>query len=395
MLAILGPALAIVGTVLAVASVGAHVAGPVFVVGMAITLLYGLRPRRRPHETRVFCNIGRVWIPKVGTIRARDVVGATTARFGNHVTLMLAHKRRKSPVFIEVADEGELRDICKSLGIGHHGFGSVDVPVRQTGADKLRYIVHPATLAVIIAAFLASGETQATLASWATMFGMLAGMVGIITLATPPPKIRVTSSGVYLATKDGQAFAPFSSIKRITLSKDAIVVELRTAEDTSVIWRVDATQATWRRQLASRAELEQLVAQIQAAVDRAHGKFVVKPEPETALAQLRRAEGEPLRAWLARIDTLNIGATAYREASIEEPELWALLEDPEAAADTRAAAARVLARAAPDELKVRVANVLATERNERTRARIAASLDERALELEEEEEHSQVHVLKS
>jgi len=64
----------------------------------------------------------------------------------------------------------------------------------------------------------------------------------------------------------------------------------------------------------------------------------------------------------------------YRALSAEPPELWALLEDPEAPADVRAAAARVLHRVDKDALRVRVVEVLATVRDEDTRTRIADSI---------------------
>jgi hypothetical protein len=61
-----------------------------------------------------------------------------------------------------------------------------------------------------------------------------------------------------------------------------------------------------------------------------------------------------------------------------------LLEDADASPNARAAAARLLSRVAPDELRVRVADVLLTIRDERARVRIASTFDEDALAQEEQ-----------
>ncbi len=391
--AVLGPTLVIAGILFGLAST--HTSVVLLLMGVMATLVHGLRPRRRPRKTRVFCNLGGLAVAGVGKIRARDIVGATTARFGDHVSLMLAHKKRKSPIILELDSETALLAICKSLGIGHHGFGSVEVPVKATGVDSLRHASYAATLAAIVCAIATRHDSQDGFASLALMMLFAAIVLALANVVTPQPKIRMTSNGVFLPTREGVAFAPFNAIENIDILPHAIVTSVRTDAKMPVLWQVDVSRSWWRRQGSTQAELEHLVAQIRAAVDRAHGKFLPKTEPENALAKLRRAAGEPIRAWLARLDTLTAGAGSYREMSVEQPELWTLLEDPEAEADTRAAAARVLSRSAGSELKVRVANVLATERNERTRARIAASLDDDALTREEEAEQAERAYTKS
>jgi len=116
-------------------------------------------------------------------------------------------------------------------------------------------------------------------------------------------------------------------------------------------------------------------AQIRAASDRAHGKFRTKSAPEALANRLARKENESDADWYARLDTLTISA-GYRALSADPAEIWTLFEDPEAPADVRAGAARVLRRIDKDTLRVRVKDVLATVRDKETRVRIADSIEE-------------------
>jgi len=126
----------------------------------------------------------------------------------------------------------------------------------------------------------------------------------------------------------------------------------------------------------TREELEHLTAQLRAASDRAHGRFRTKTAPEALASRLARNDGEKDADWHARLDTLAMGGGGYRALAVDPAELWALLEDPEAPADVRAGAARVLRRIDKDILRVRVKDVLATVREPETRARIADSIEE-------------------
>ena len=68
----------------------------------------------------------------------------------------------------------------------------------------------------------------------------------------------------------------------------------------------------------------------------------------TGRVDVLRRNGESPRDWLARLDvtgqTLAAGA-GYRGTTLDSEDLWAILEDPEAEPDLRAAAARVLRHA--------------------------------------------------
>jgi hypothetical protein len=89
--------------------------------------------------------------------------------------------------------------------------------------------------------------------------------------------------------------------------------------------------------------------------------------------------GEGTRAWLERIDAAATSLAergAYRRADLSPHDLWTALEDPDAPAPLRAAAARVLARIVPDEARTRIGLVLAGERDADARARIRVALEE-------------------
>ena len=102
------------------------------------------------------------------------------------------------------------------------------------------------------------------------------------------------------------------------------------------------------------------------------------PEIPASLAILSpRDEGK--RAWLERIDVTAAAMAqgeGYRRAGVEPRDLWAALESPDAPATLRAAAARILARIAPEEAGDRIARALAMEHDRDTRTRIRVALEE-------------------
>ena len=88
-----------------------------------------------------------------------------------------------------------------------------------------------------------------------------------------------------------------------------------------------------------------LMKQIMSASARARGLGDSKKDVTGRVDALRR-NGESPRDWLARLDMagrmLEASTAGYRGHTLDTEDLWAILEDPEAEADLRAAAARVL-----------------------------------------------------
>jgi len=286
---------------------------------------------------------------------------------------MLAHKKRKNPIFLDLPNDDALAHVSKSLGLGHHGFGVVGVGVRRVPAAIQSYISNVVALGLITAWMLVDSYAMVELLRPLTMLAlMLCAITFIIRAFSVAPKLTLTSGGVFLT--DG-TFIPFNSIERVDNRGGTLDLGVR----------LQKVEPSRMRGCVNAEELAHVVSQVRAASERAHGNFVIKHEPP-ALEQLRRAPGEKLRDWLGRIDTLGVGTVGYRTAEIDPAELWTILEDPEADVDLRTASARLLARVAPKEAQVRVDNVLETVRDAHVRVRIEASVDDAALEEQEREE---------
>ena len=339
-------------------------------LGVATVLGWDLRFRRGARDRTIVCKPGSIRAG-FGLIHARDLEGATTARVGDHVALVLAHRgRRRHPIILELPDETALETVCKSLGIGHHGFGHIDfatLPSREEGYSR---VFNAITMAAVLSLFV---EALIPLGMGVLVLSLVVlACLAFVRLTMPPPFARITSGGVFLPTG---MFVPFPSIEDVQLLANEIVFKVRTDRGLPEL-RFPIGAVKYARQGMTRAELEHMVHQIRAASDRAHGKFRTKTEPEALAARLARKENENDADWHARLDTVAMAGAGYRALAADPAELWALLEDPEAPPDVRAGAARVLRRVDKETLRVRVKDVLATERDKATRARIADSIEE-------------------
>jgi hypothetical protein len=129
----------------------------------------------------------------------------------------------------------------------------------------------------------------------------------------------------------------------------------------------------------SERDVTMLVSQITAASQRARGMGPHKDDVTGRIDVLRRS-GESARDWLVRLDMAGqmlSSGPGYRGNTLDVDDLWAILEDPEAEADLRAAAARVLRHLREPTARVRIDAAVAAVRDEATnkRLRIAISDD--------------------
>ena len=355
-------------------------------VGWLALFAADARPQRRPRQTRVFCKPGVLQIAGGAKIHARDLVGATTARHDDRVSLMLSHRRRRNrPIVLDLPDEAALATVCRALGIGHHGFGFVDMVVAPNAYSWLRLLSAAALVPFALLTFVPSDVADLAVAlAGLGFFGWLIFVLGSVTNGNP--LLRLTPGGVFLprASWNG-AFVGFDRMEEVRRDRDRLLVTTRAQDGSTASIPVQFRTSRWNRFAPTMHEVAHLESQLRAAMDRAHGKAAPERAREAFAAVIERAPGEALRDWLARVDTIAIGAQGYRSSASASPEeLWSLLEDPDASPNARAAAARLLRRVAPDELRVRVADVLSTVRDERARVRIAASYDEDALHQEEQ-----------
>jgi hypothetical protein len=233
-----------------------------------------------------------------------------------------------------------------------------------------------------------SGKAPALLhgTGWAVM--ALAAACGNAALVLTLASAAVPLSGLVLLAMA----IPWSPRPRVTLTQHAVslldVSGLHTVAYRDVVaLDVEPTRVTLRTPAGCLAvptedlleeERDHVRAQIECAAERAHGKGYLPPELPAPLTFLM-ARGESTRAWLERVDaaaaSLGEGG-AYRQVEVGVEDLWIVLESPDAPPSLRVAAARILARVAPRDASVRIGHVLATERDQGTRARIRVALEE-------------------
>jgi hypothetical protein len=381
---------------IALCTVGLLLPLPLLQVGFCTLFAWDLRPRRRPRATTIDCRGGWIRVAGLGVVHARDVLGATTARHEGRFTLLVAHKRRKhTPIIIDVADESALACITKSLGIGHHGFGEVGAVMRRAAADRFGWLTSFLAIPLFICSMVVSDPASQDLVRSMLTLVLMACVFGVVVrLAARRPRVLLTGGGVFLPQASagipvvaGGTFIPFGAIERVESAPDELRIHVAREYGPGPI-RFAISPARWLRQAVSNGELAHILSQIRAASERAHGNYTLKHEAGTLTDLLRRQPSENLREWLARIDTLGVGATGYRATELDQTELWSILEDPEADGDVRAASARVLTRIAPAAARLRVKDVLETVREPAVRTRIAASIDDDALAEEEEIERA-------
>jgi hypothetical protein len=193
-------------------------------------------------------------------------------------------------------------------------------------------------------------------------------MLGLITLLArlvrPPVDERaVTLDPTTLTIEDGgeTRVVAYCDIERVEIDGARVVIVLPAARHEIA---VDGDPA--RRESIARA--------IRDAKERSARRVDEEAAGPRALV---RAPGTPRREWLGRIDALAEMArgAAYRAVGIDEDHLWKVLADEDAEIDARAAAARVLSRAAPDDAaRVRVRVSTGGISDPSTRARIEAAL---------------------
>jgi hypothetical protein len=120
-----------------------------------------------------------------------------------------------------------------------------------------------------------------------------------------------------------------------------------------------------------------LIKQIMSASARARGLGTSKTDVTGRVDVLRR-NGESPRDWLARLDMagrmLEASTAGYRGHTLDTEDLWAVLEDPEAEGDLRAAAARVLRHSPKPETRTRIDAAVAAVRDDVTNRRLRIAI---------------------
>ncbi len=343
---------------------------------LGIAFLFGLPLRKTRHGCREgSVELGNGWVglsagPLSQLITAADVRAASTARTPRGLALAIVRQSPSRPIVLEVTADQQLDAIRRSLHLGYFGFGEIAWPTRMGGGDKLRSFLSALMTfgwgGMALAAACGNGDAFLTLALVVGPISAFA-LLGTLARGSAGPHVSLTAHGVTIFDTTGVRTARYEDIARVDVAALSLI-----------LWTERGTLVIPGEQMLPE-EREHLRAQIECAAARAQGKGPPPPDMPAALASLAPRE-EPRRIWLERIDaaaaTLGDHGGAYRGTEMSLGDLWLALESPDAPPAVRAAAARVLARVAPEEAGVRIQTVLATERDDGTRARIRVALEE-------------------
>ncbi|HVJ90865.1 MAG TPA: hypothetical protein VM580_13765 [Labilithrix sp.] len=346
----------------------------------------------RPRTAELDCGPGYIQV-KGASLRsqrivAKDIVGATTARTASSVLLTLQHRHRAHPITLQLSSEAEAEKIRHALGIGHSGFGVVSWRTQTDSTDRASFVGRIMallwSLATIMMTLGVSSEAGLGVGILFGMFGVVGAMVGLAGLgsASALPTVIMSAEGLRLHTPRGWFTVPYGNVQEIEERGQHIFFKVP-----EPYWSVAVERSHRFAGGPSKNEREVMIAQIKAAAQRAHG-FGPQKNDVTGRVDVLRRNGETARDWLSRLDMAGQMLSAgpgYRGNTLDVEDLWAILEDPDADADLRAAAARVLRHAPTDNARIRIDAAVAAVRDETTnrRLRIAVSddLDEASKEL--------------
>ena len=333
--------------------------------------------QRAPRIAELTLGAGYVDVEKAGArnqrIHAKDIVGATTARTSSGLLLTLMHKKREHPITLEVPDEASAEKVRHALGIGHGGFGVVAWRTLSEGSRRSAFVGR---ILAALASFITVAATLAISPSVGVGIGAIVGMFGFVgailglagLLASPAePSVVMTAEGLRLRTPRGWFALPYDAVQRVDEHPAGLAFTVPEPYRSVLVERAGFLFGG-----PSADDQRVIVAQIRAAALRARGMGPMKNDVTGRVDVLRR-NGEPPRDWLVRLDMAGqmlAAGSGYRGNTLDVEDLWSILEDPEADAELRAAAARVLRHSPKPETRVRIAAAVAAVRDESTHQRL-------------------------
>jgi hypothetical protein len=355
------------------------------VMAVALFHLVGVMPLRqgRVRSTELVTGPGFIEIKKAGTrtqrIDAKSIVGGTTARTKTGILFTLSHAKRDQPIALEVENDADADRIRHALGIGHGGFGSVGWRTTPSSSAKTgfwgRMITFLIGMSIVGLGFFVSHEAAgigALLSGHFALIAMILSLVGWFGRANPP-SVVMAAEGLKVQTKTGWFTVPYDHVQNIEEVKGALRF---TVPPPYHFVDVEASGNLIGTGLGP-DDRDGLIKQILSAAARARGLGASKTDVTGRVDALRR-NGETPRDWLARLDMagrmLETTAAGYRGHTLDHEDLWAILEDPEAEAELRAAAARVLRHSQKPETRPRIDAAVAAVRDESVNRRLRIAI---------------------
>lgn len=344
--------------------------------------MFNLR-QSRTRGAELTCGPGHVTITKAGTrsqkIEARSIVGGTTARTSKGILFTLAHAKRDQPILIEVESEADAEKVRRALGIGHGGFGTVGWRTTPSTGQKSGFVgdlltfVMGTTIAML--GIFAGDEAAGVTAMIGAQFGLITFVLGLLGKFSKPaaPSVEMTAGGLKILTKQGWFTLPYDHV--LGVEEGPGVLYFRVPPPYNLV-EVE-TAGNLRGTGLGAADRDAMVKQLMSASARARGLGPQKNDVTGRLDVLRR-NGESPRDWLARLDMtgrmLESTVAGYRGHTLDAEDLWAILEDPEAEPELRAAAARVLRHLGKPETRVRIDAAVAAVRDETTNKKLRIAI---------------------
>lgn len=336
---------------------------------------------RRPAELE--CGPGYVDIKNAGMrsqrIDARMIAGATTARTSKGILFTLEHKKRDQPMLLEVESEADAEKIRHALGIGHGGFGQVGWRTTASSAQKTAWVGRLLTALIGFTicglGFLVSDDAAGIAALMTAQFALITMILSIVGWLAQPQmqSVVMTSAGLKIQTTQGWFTLPYGQILGIEAGPGVLNFHVPPPYNVVQV----PTEGILRGSGLGPSDRDALIKQIMSASARARGLGVEKLDVSGRLDMLRR-NGESPRAWLARLDMagqmLETSSAGYRGQTLDADDLWAILEDPDAESDLRAAAARVLRHLPRPETRTRIDAAVAAVRDEATTKKLRIAI---------------------
>ncbi|MCS6901800.1 MAG: hypothetical protein RMJ98_12050, partial [Myxococcales bacterium] len=329
------------------------------------------RRQRRWAEADIEIRDGQVTIlgarPGVSKLLARKIRALSTAIGSEGIVVAVSpgglSLGPQSPVLIRADSPAQAEVLCDALAVGDRGLGTLDwFPAEATGWTLRRHISWLLALGSLLGLLFWSTQAQfLPLPEFAVIVTML--FQGLFLLSTERRRLRLDRFGVDLSGLGvGWGHIPYVYVEEVQTDGSSLTLRLANPYP-------EITIPPDRLLGLSSQEIRHLRDQIHTACLRSRGLCRTKQDPEVIFDDLRRGE-DSIARWLQRLEakasTLQEGA--YRsEGSHNAAELWDALDNHDAPAEIRVAAARMLLRVQPDEARSRVIQLARDQREQGTR----------------------------